>query len=176
VHWSRWWDFWTLTLNCRILLSIYITNKCNQYIICLSFIPFVRLFMRNIQTAVSPHPLKIGHMFIWTYSLRIVYTTTSENIFYSSWNTLYICVYVFQLKRKLSKLRSCFMFMCNLSVGVLPVYIRDRSHTQHVALRSFIAGYKFRSFVWAIVRLKTCSIMLLQRETARRPIWLVVLR
>jgi len=44
--------------------SIYITNKCNQYVICLSFIPFARLFMRNIQTAVSSHPLKIGHTFI----------------------------------------------------------------------------------------------------------------
>ena len=43
---------------------IYITNKCNQYVICLSFIPFVRLFMHNIQTTESPHPLKIGHMFI----------------------------------------------------------------------------------------------------------------
>jgi len=43
---------------------IYITNKCNQYVICLSFVRFVRLFMRNIQTAVSPHTLKIGHMFI----------------------------------------------------------------------------------------------------------------
>jgi len=43
---------------------IYITNKCNQYVICLSFLPFVGLFMRNIQTAVSAHPLKIGHMFI----------------------------------------------------------------------------------------------------------------
>ena len=43
---------------------IYITNKCNQHVICPSNIPFVRLFMRNIQTAVSPHPLKIGHMFI----------------------------------------------------------------------------------------------------------------
>jgi len=43
---------------------IYITNKCNQYVICLSFITFVRLFMRNIQTAVTPHPLKIGHIFI----------------------------------------------------------------------------------------------------------------
>ena len=42
----------------------YITNKRNRYIICLSFVPFVRLFMRNIQTAVSSHPLKIGHMFI----------------------------------------------------------------------------------------------------------------
>ena len=54
---------------------IYITNKCNQYLICLSFVPFVRLFMRNIQTDVSPHPLKIGHMFIWTYFLGIVQTT-----------------------------------------------------------------------------------------------------
>ena len=43
---------------------IYITSKCNQYVICLSFVPFVRLFMCNIQTAVSPHPLKTGHMFI----------------------------------------------------------------------------------------------------------------
>jgi len=44
--------------------TIYITNKCNQYVICLSFIHFVRLFMRNIQTAVSSHPLKTGHMSI----------------------------------------------------------------------------------------------------------------
>ena len=43
---------------------IYTANKCNQYVICLSFITFVRLFMRNIQTTVSPHPLKIGHIFI----------------------------------------------------------------------------------------------------------------
>ena len=43
---------------------IYLTNKCNQYVICLSFIPIVRLLMRNIQTAVSPHPLKNAHMFI----------------------------------------------------------------------------------------------------------------
>ena len=54
--------------NCIELLQfieiIYITNKCNQYIICLSFVPFVRLFMRDIQTAVSPHPLKVGHMFM----------------------------------------------------------------------------------------------------------------
>jgi len=46
--------------------------------------------MRNIQTAVSPHPLKIGHMFIWTYLRRIVHTTNSKNIYYSSWNTLYM--------------------------------------------------------------------------------------
>jgi len=56
---------------------IYITNKCNQYVVCLSFIPFVRLFMRNNQTAVSPHPLKIGHMIIWTYLLGMVHTTAS---------------------------------------------------------------------------------------------------
>ena len=43
---------------------IYIPNKCNQYVICLSFIPFVGLFMCNIQTAASPHLLKIGHMFL----------------------------------------------------------------------------------------------------------------
>jgi len=43
---------------------IYIINKCNQSVIYLSFIPFVRLFMGNIQTAVSSHPVKTGHMFI----------------------------------------------------------------------------------------------------------------
>jgi len=48
----------------RATTTIYITNKCNQYVIFLSFITFVRLFMRNIQTAVSSHPLKTGHMFI----------------------------------------------------------------------------------------------------------------
>ena len=56
-----------LNTYCELLQFIgiiYITNKCNQYVICLSFIPFVRLSMRNIQTAVSSHPLNIGHMFI----------------------------------------------------------------------------------------------------------------
>jgi len=33
--------------------------------------------MRNIQTAVSPHPLKIGHVFIRTYLLGIFHTATS---------------------------------------------------------------------------------------------------
>jgi len=56
---------------------IYITNKCNQYVICLSFVHFVRLFIRNIQTALSPHSLKIGHMCICTYLLRIVHNTTT---------------------------------------------------------------------------------------------------
>jgi hypothetical protein len=56
---------------------IYMTNKCNQYVICHSFLPFVRIFMRNIQTAVFSQPLKIGHMFIWIYLLGIVHTTTS---------------------------------------------------------------------------------------------------
>jgi len=49
--------------------------------------------MHNIQTAVSPHPLKIGHMFIWTYLLGRVHTATSYNIYYSSWNTLYVCIH-----------------------------------------------------------------------------------
>jgi hypothetical protein len=49
----------------------------HQYVICFSFMPFVRLFMRHIQTAVSPHPLKTGHVFIRTYLLGTVNTTTS---------------------------------------------------------------------------------------------------
>ena len=68
---------------------IYITNKCNQYVICLPFVHFVRIFMRNIQTTVSPHPLKIGHMFIWTYLLGIVNISTSSSIHNSFWNNLY---------------------------------------------------------------------------------------
>ena len=36
-----------------------------------------RICTRQLRTAVSPHPLKIGHMFIRTYLLRIVHTTTS---------------------------------------------------------------------------------------------------
>jgi len=32
--------------------------------------------MRNIQTAVSPHPLKIGHMFLLNYLFGIIRTTT----------------------------------------------------------------------------------------------------
>jgi hypothetical protein len=46
--------------------------------------------VRNIQTAESPHPLKIGHMFIWTYLLGIVHTNTSQNIYYPFWNNLYV--------------------------------------------------------------------------------------
>jgi len=60
----------------KFMEIIYITNKCNQYVICLFFLPSVRFFMRNIQTAVSPQPLKIWHMFLWTYLLGIVYITT----------------------------------------------------------------------------------------------------
>jgi len=68
----------------KFIEIIYITNKCNQYVICLFFLPFVRLFMRNIQKAVSSHPSKIGHMFIRNCLLGIVHNTTSENIYYSS--------------------------------------------------------------------------------------------
>ena len=38
----------------QFIQIIYITNKCNQYVIYLFFVPFVRFFMRNVQTAVSP--------------------------------------------------------------------------------------------------------------------------
>jgi hypothetical protein len=55
-----------------------------------------RICTRQLQTAVSPHPLKIEHMFIWTYLLGIVHTTTSYNIYYSSWNTLYIVTFTKQ--------------------------------------------------------------------------------
>jgi hypothetical protein len=86
--------------------------------------------MHNTQTAVSPHQLDIGHVFIWPYLLGTAHTTPTKiftippetpcislyipsyqylllllkhpvclcifhltNIYYSSWNTLYISVY-----------------------------------------------------------------------------------
>ena len=49
-----------------------------------------RICTLQIQTASALHPLKIWHLFIWTYVHGIVHTTTSWNIYYSSWNTLYI--------------------------------------------------------------------------------------
>jgi hypothetical protein len=45
---------------------------------------------RQLQTVVSPRPLKIGQMFIWTDLIGIFHTTTSSNIYYSSRNNLYI--------------------------------------------------------------------------------------
>ena len=60
----------------QFIETIYIANKYNQYVICLSFVPFVRLFKRNIQTAASPQPLKT-RKFILTYLLEIVHTTIS---------------------------------------------------------------------------------------------------
>ena len=50
----------TLPELLQFIEIIYITNKCNQQVICLSFTPFVRLSIRNIQTAVSTHSLKTG--------------------------------------------------------------------------------------------------------------------
>ena len=64
---------WTVAIYWNHLHNqIHAINK----LFALFFILFVRLFMRNVQTAVSPHPLKIGHMFIWTYLLWIVHTAT----------------------------------------------------------------------------------------------------
>jgi hypothetical protein len=48
----------------------------------------------QLQTAVSSHLLKIGNVFIWNYLLGIIHTTTSQNIYYSSWNTLCLKRYV----------------------------------------------------------------------------------
>jgi len=57
---------------CKIIAIIYITNKCNQYVICLSFIPFVRLFMRYIQTAVISTPTEN-----WTHVYMNLFTRNS---------------------------------------------------------------------------------------------------
>ena len=71
VHWSRWWDFWTLNFELlQFIEIIHISNKCHQYVICLSFITFVRLFMCHIQTAVSPHT----HWKLDTYLYELIYS------------------------------------------------------------------------------------------------------
>ena len=51
---------------------INITNKCNQYVICLSFIHFVRLFMCNIQTAVTSTSIEN-----WTHVYMNLFTRNS---------------------------------------------------------------------------------------------------
>ena len=84
------------------IVAIYwdhLPNKYMQSIRNLSFLhTFCRVFMRNIKTAVSPHQLKFGHIFIWTSLLGMVHSTTPFNIYYSSWNTLYsIYIYLIYL-------------------------------------------------------------------------------
>ena len=64
------------------------------------YIAYNSICKRQLQTVVSSHPLKIGHMFIWTYLLGIVHATTPYNIYCYSWNTLYIA-YTSICKRQL---------------------------------------------------------------------------
>jgi hypothetical protein len=51
---------------------IYKTNKCNQYVICLSFISFVRLYMRNIKKSCIPTPNEN-----WTHVYTNLFTRNS---------------------------------------------------------------------------------------------------
>jgi hypothetical protein len=49
--------------------TIYITNKCNQYVICLSFIPFVRRFMHsNICISTSTENWTHVNMNLFTWN------------------------------------------------------------------------------------------------------------
>ena len=77
---------------------IYITNKCNQYVICLSFIPYVRRIMRNIQTAVSPHPLQIGHVYMNLFTRNSPYYHLLKYLLFLLKYPIYI------------KLSGCYMF------------------------------------------------------------------
>ena len=42
------------------------------------------------ETALSRKPFAIGHMYIYTFLLRMTSAMTSQNIDFSSWDTLYI--------------------------------------------------------------------------------------
>ena len=56
----------------QFIETIHITNKCNQYVICLSCVPFLRLFMRNIQTDVISTPIEN-----WTHVYMNLFTRNS---------------------------------------------------------------------------------------------------
>ena len=85
--------------SCFMRAALFIMRATNSSLV-FTFSLYTSLFIhshrqslictRQIQTAVSSHPLKFGHMFIWTYLFGIVHTTTSKNIYCSSWNNLYI--------------------------------------------------------------------------------------
>jgi hypothetical protein len=53
----------------------------------------IKKFLTVPTNILISHPLKIGRMFISTYLLGIVHTSSSQNIYYFSWNTLYILTY-----------------------------------------------------------------------------------
>jgi hypothetical protein len=76
---SQWWDFWTINFEkLQLIEIIYITYKYNQYVICFPFILLYSFLCVTFKyTQLSPHTLKIGHMFLWTYLVGIVHTTTS---------------------------------------------------------------------------------------------------
>jgi hypothetical protein len=48
------------------------------------------------EIALSSKPFGIGHMYIYTFLLKMPDTITSQNIHLSSWDTLYIKLRVFQ--------------------------------------------------------------------------------
>ena len=87
MHWSRRWDFWTLNLNCcNLLRSFYITNKCNQYVICFSFIHFVRFFLCVTFKQLYLHT----HWKLNTLYMKLFTRNSPHYHLYSSWNTLYM--------------------------------------------------------------------------------------
>jgi hypothetical protein len=49
------------------------------------------------ETALSRKPFGIGHMYIYTFSLRITDTVTSKNIDLSYWD---ICIYLQQVSNE----------------------------------------------------------------------------
>ena len=88
------------------------------------------------------HNWQLSHSYMFRH-YRVILRELVVNTL-PSYTRMCVCIYIYiyiyiQLKPKLSKLRSCCMFTCNISVGVSPVCIRDHSHTQHFALQSYIA-------------------------------------
>jgi len=99
---------------------IYITNKCNQYAICLSFIPILRPFMRNPQTAVSPHPLNIGHLFM------NLFTRNSPSCHLLKYLLFLLKHPVYLIKRLTSKLLHVSVYLSPPSSCVLTQNIHTR--------------------------------------------------
>jgi len=99
----------------QFIAIIYITNKCNQYVICLSFIHFVRLFVRDIQTAVSTPTENWTHVYMNLFTRNSPYCHLIKCLLFLLKHLVYIyiiyiyiyniCNYVQQNKRSAKPLR-----------------------------------------------------------------------
>jgi hypothetical protein len=88
VHWCWWWNFQKCIIRGKLYQLCPMNNKyryMKQYVI--SFLSAI--LELSCETALSWKPFRMGHMYIYTFLLRITETMSSKNIDLSSWDTLY---------------------------------------------------------------------------------------